>query len=46
MLENISEHALKFQANALRHVDILPDAEVHIPVGQANKIAIAAVPGI
>src|SRR5271169_1574276 len=46
VVQNVSEHALEFQADALRHPEVLLDAEVHIPVGQASEYARAAVPVI
>ena len=46
MVQDVSEDALDFYANALRYSDILLDAEVHIPVGQATDTASAAILGI
>jgi hypothetical protein len=43
MVENVRKDALNFQANALRYSEILPDAEVHIPIGQSRETAEAAV---
>ncbi len=43
MVEDVSEDTLQFQANAFRHHYVLPDAEVHVPVGQAKDVAVAAV---
>ena len=46
MVQNVSEDALEFQVDALRHSDALLDAEVHIPVGQPTENSGAAIPGI
>src|SRR5580693_9210382 len=43
MVEYVSKYTLQFHANAFRHNNILPHAEVHVPVGQAEEIAIASV---
>src|SRR5579863_3233565 len=43
MIENVGKDALNFQANALRYPEILPHAEVHIPIGQSRETAEAAV---
>src|SRR5580704_12347585 len=40
MVKDVSEDTLEFQANAFRHDNILPDAEVHVPVRQAKDVAI------
>jgi hypothetical protein len=43
MVKDVTEDALEFNANALRHQDVLLDAEVQIPVGQAAETASAAI---
>ena len=43
MVENVSKDALNFQAYALRYSEILPDAEIHIPIRQSRDAAEAAV---
>ena len=43
MVEHVSEHTLKLQANAFRYHNVLSDAEIQIPVRQAKEIAVAAV---
>src|SRR5579863_62674 len=44
MVQDVGEHALKLQTDALRHPEVLLDTEVHIPVGQAIDNACSAVP--
>src|ERR1700722_13444999 len=46
MIENVSEDALEFQVDALRHSDAILDAEVHIPVGQPTEDSSATVPAV
>ena len=46
VVQSVSEHALEFQADALRHPEVLLDTEVHIPVTEATDNARAAVPVI
>ena len=43
MVENVREDALNLKADALRYSEILPDAKVHIPVGQSGDTAEAAI---
>ena len=43
MVENVRKDALNFHANAFCHSEILPDAEIHIPIGQSRETAEAAV---
>jgi len=46
MVENVSDDALKFEANALRDSNVLSDTQVNVPVRQAGDAADTAVPRI
>ena len=46
VVEDVSEDALEFQVDALRHPDTLLDAEVHVPVRQPTENSSAAIPGV
>ena len=46
MVENVSEDALEFQVDALRHSDALLNTEVHIPIGQPTENSSATVPAV
>src|SRR5208282_1995864 len=46
VVDDVSEDALELQANAFRYPDVLLNAGVNVPVGQAIENSGAAIPGI
>src|SRR5579864_6585387 len=46
VIKNVSDDSLKLEADVLRHSEVLCDAQVKVPVGQARDAAVAAVSGI
>ena len=44
MVEKVHDYGLELEIEALRNLEVLPDAEVHAPVGQAAYNAPPSVP--
>src|SRR5579862_159975 len=43
MVQDVSEDTLEFQRDALRHTDLLGDAEIHIPIVEPSYRSVAVV---
>jgi hypothetical protein len=43
MVENVREHGAELRADTFGNLDVLLDAEVHVPEGLAAEVASAAV---